>query len=59
MSTCMNKSNQSPTHLQLGHYLELLRHSLSVDGKHLSIQEVCRRASMSVSTYERLKRALV
>lgn len=55
----MNKSNQSPTHVQLGHYLELLRHSLSVDGKHLSIQEVCRRASMSVSTYERLKRALV
>jgi hypothetical protein len=46
-------------HVELGDFLESLRCSIPVDGKRLPIREVCRRASMSVSTYEHVKRAPV
>ncbi len=55
----MNQTVKIALHTKLGDFLESLRCSIPVDGKRLPIQEVCRRASMSVSTYERVKRALV
>lgn len=55
----MNQTVKIALHTKLGDFLESLRCSIPVDGKRLPIQEVCRRASMSVSTYECVKRALV
>lgn len=55
----MNQKEKSILYPELGNFLEVLRCSIPVDGKCLSIQQVCHLASMSVSTYERVKRAQV
>lgn len=46
-------------HVELGDFLEMLRCSIQVDGKCLTIHEVCNRASMSTTTYQSIKRALI
>lgn len=46
-------------HVELGDFLEMLRCSIQVDGKYLTIHEVCNRASMSTTTYKSIKRALI
>lgn len=52
------KENPLP-YLELGNFLEMLRCGIPVGGKCLTIQDVCHRAFMSVSTYEHVKRAQV
>lgn len=54
-----NQKSRIALYENLGDFLESLRRSLPVDGKRLPIQAVCRRACMSVSTYEHVKRAQV
>ena len=52
----MSKKKRIILYFELGDFLESLRCSIPVDGKYLPIQEVCHRTSMSVSTYECIKR---
>jgi hypothetical protein len=54
----MSKKKRIILYFELGDFLESLRCSIPVDGKYLPIQEVCHRTSMSVSTYECIKRGL-
>ncbi|WP_301915934.1 hypothetical protein [Phocaeicola coprophilus] len=39
----------------LGRYIEMLHRRVKVDGKLLTIREICDRASMSARTYEKVK----
>ena len=54
----MSKKKRIILYFELGDFLESLRCNIPVDGKYLPIQEVCHRTSMSVSTYECIKRGL-
>ena len=38
----------------LGRYIEMLHRRVKVDGKLLTIREICDRASMSARTYEKV-----
>ena len=40
----------------LGRYIEMLHRRVKVDGKLLTIREICDRASMSARTYEKVKK---
>lgn len=46
-------------HQELGDYLEVLRCVKSIQGKCLTINEVCAQASMSTRTYKKIKRGTV
>ena len=57
----MKKSKQAADfgpNLELGDLLELFRSSYMVDGKFLTINEVCKMASMSTRTYYKVKKEL-
>ena len=43
----------------LGRYIEMLHRRVKVDGKLLTIREICDRASMSARTYEKVKKGSV
>lgn len=45
--------------MELGDFVEVLRCSIPVDGKCLSIADICQRTSMGATTYEGVKRAQV
>lgn len=55
----MKNPHSVPVYEHLGRYLESLRCSHPVDGRLLSVREVCRRASMSATTYIKVKKGLV
>ena len=57
----MKKSKQAADfgpNLELGDLLELFRYSYMVGGKFLTINEVCKMASMSTRTYYKIKKGL-
>ena len=43
----------------LGRYIEMLHRRVKVDGKLLTIREICDWASMSARTYEKVKKGSV
>ena len=43
----------------LGRYIEMLHRRVKVDGKLLTIREICDRAAMSARTYEKVKKGSV
>lgn len=55
----MNQITESAPNRELGDFLELLRYVCLVQGKRLTINDVCRMAAMSTRTYDRVKRASV
>lgn len=53
-----SESAVSCLHRELGDYLEVLRCWFPVEGKTLTINELCRRAGMSTRTYCKIKKEL-
>lgn len=52
----MAKTKNLSYYVETGKYLEKVRKTTPVDGKLLTIEDVCRIANMSARTYLRIKR---
>lgn len=55
----MTKKKTPSPNQEFGEFLDLLHYILPIDGKRLSVLDICHLASMSAETYERVKRAKV